>query len=151
MAHHHDIPIPKLALLGMALLLALTIFVAATAENGGIIGSGRAADETVSSMSLGFRDRVVGGGEVVNANTGQVLEVFEPGTNGFARSVLRGLVRDRRSRGIDSKNPFDRRRFADGRVALSDPLTGRTIELVSFGVDNLGVFAAYLAAGEKQS
>lgn len=151
MGHRHEIPIPKLALLGMALLLALTIFVAATAENGGVVGSKKASDNTVSSMSLGFRDRVVGGVEVINASTGQVLEVFEPGTNGFARSVLRGLVRDRRSRGIESQSPFDLRRYEDGRVTLSDPLTGRKIELVSFGIDNIAVFAAYLAAGDNQS
>lgn len=151
MGHHHDIRIPKTALLGAGLLLALTVFVSATAENGGVIVPEQATENAVSYMSLGFRDRTVGGVEVVNAETGQVLEVFEPGTNGFARSVLRGLVRDRRSRGIESQSPFDLRRHADGRVTLSDPLTGRTIELVSFGIDNLGVFAAYLTAGEKQS
>lgn len=151
MGHHHEIRIPKTALVGAGLLLALTIFVAATADNGGVIVPEQTTENTVKYMSLGFRDREVGGVEVLNASTGQVLEVFEPGTNGFARSVLRGLVRDRRSRGIESQSPFDLRRHTDGRVTLSDPLTGRTIELVSFGIDNLGVFAAYLTAGDNQS
>lgn len=151
MAHHHDIPIPKMALAGAGLLLAMTIFIAATAENGGVIAPEKATSGAVQEMTIGFRDRSIGGVEVVNADTGQVLEVFEPGTNGFARSVLRGLVRDRRLQGIESKAPFDLRRYADGRVTLTDPVTGRTIELVSFGIDNLGVFAAYLTAGENQS
>lgn len=151
MSHHHEIPVPKLALLGAGLLIALTIFVAATSNNGGVNASEKASSEAVDQMFLGFRDRDVGGVEVVNAETGAVLDVFEPGTNGFARSVLRGLVRDRRQRGIVSKDPFDLRRYADGRVTLSDPVTGRIIELVSFGKDNLGVFAAYLTVGENQS
>lgn len=151
MSHHHEIPIPKIALAGAGLLLAMTIFIAATAENGGVIVPEQAKKQALQEMLIGFRDRSIGGVEVVNAKTGQVLDVFEPGTNGFARSVLRGLVRDRRQHGIDSKDPFELRRFADGRVTLTDPVTGRIIELVSFGKDNLGVFAAYLTAGEKQS
>lgn len=151
MGHHHDIPIPRVALLGAGLLLALTIFVAATGDHGGVVAQGQRSANAELYVSLGFRDRDVGGVEVVNAKTGQVLEVFEPGTNGFARSVLRGLVRDRRARGIESQSPFDLRSHEDGRVTLSDPLTGRIIELVAFGADNVGVFAAYLTAGENQS
>jgi hypothetical protein len=38
----------------------------------------------------------------------------------------------------------------DGRLTLSDPQTGRVVDLESFGTSNSGVFARLLAADGRQ-
>jgi len=62
--------------------------------------------------------------------------------------VLRGLVRERRLSGIGSSAPFVLRRWADGRLTLEDPKTGRVIDLGAFGVTNAQAFAKLMASSE---
>ena len=68
----------------------------------------------------------------------------EPGTGGFIRSTVRSLVHIRRSKGITERTPFTLTRWDDGSLTLSDPATGRALELGGFGDDNRAVFAALL-------
>ena len=74
------------------------------------------------------------------------LAVLAPGTNGFARGVLRGLARERRRSDIGMEPPFRLARWSDGRLTLEDPTTGRRIELGAFGPTNAEVFAALMLA-----
>jgi len=88
---------------------------------------------------------------VYAASGGDVVEVLEPGTNGFVRGVLRGLARDRKLRGIGPQPPFELTRWTDGRLSLTDTATGREIELDAFGPTNVGAFARLLTAAEGNS
>lgn len=152
MSHQHDIHVPKMALIGAGLLIAVTIGLAGLSRAGFIsIETVEKASDHVVARELYFRDRVQGGIEVLAADTGSVLTVFEPGTNGFARGVLRGLVRERRAQGAGSSIPFKLVKYSDGRLNLIDPATGQEVELVSFGPTNAGVFASLLQAGETNS
>ena len=63
--------------------------------------------------------------QVTDARTGQVAASVEPGTNGFIRGTLRGLARERKRQGIGIEPPFMLTRWADGRLSLEDPTTGR--------------------------
>ena len=78
--------------------------------------------------------------------SGSMVEVLPPGTNGFARGVMRGMARERHSREIGSEPPFRLTRWSDGRLSLDDPATGRRIELDAFGPTNTAVFAHLMGA-----
>ena len=74
-----------------------------------------------------------------------IVSVIEPGQQtGFIRGVMRGLARDRRSRGIGNAPPFNLTLWRDGELSLTDSATRRSIELTAFGSTNRAAFAALL-------
>jgi putative photosynthetic complex assembly protein len=75
-----------------------------------------------------------------------LVDTLQPGTNGFVRGVLRGLVRERRAERIGPAPPFRLTRWADGRLSLDDPSTGRHVDIEVFGPTNAGAFADILIA-----
>ena len=78
---------------------------------------------------------------ISEADTGRVVDVASPGTNGFLRSTMRGLARDRKRQDLGAEAPFRLTRWADGRLSLQDEATGRSIDLGAFGPTNAAVFA----------
>ncbi len=104
---------------------------------------------TASQRLLHFEDRPDGSVAVYVSETQHPVHVLAAGTNGFARGVLRSLVRERRLHGVDAESPFRLTRWADGRLSLDDPATGVQIALDAFGPTNAGAFAALLADTEK--
>ena len=94
----------------------------------------------VQERALRFQDRVDGGITVLDARNGAVIGDVAPGTNGFLRSAMRGLVRERKREGIGPQLPFELVIRGDQRLTLEDPGTGRRIDLRSFGPTNAGVF-----------
>ena len=79
-----------------------------------------------------------------DARSGALLDTVAPGTNGFLRSTMRGLVRERKRQGLGPETPFELLGRADGRLTLVDPGTGRRVDLESFGPTNSAVFAALI-------
>ncbi len=99
----------------------------------------------VQGAALSFADRADGALIVSNSATGRVVRVIVPGEpSGFIRGVLRGLMRERRMNGDGPAAPFRLEQWADGALTLTDTLTGRVIELGSFGPDNRAAFAKLL-------
>jgi putative photosynthetic complex assembly protein len=136
-------------LLGAAALLTLSIGLAGVARLTGI-GTQRAPLSTpVDRLAIQFADRSDGAVAVLAAEDRRQIDVLAPGTNGFVRGVVRGLVRERRARGIGSEPAFQLTRWADGRLSLDDPATGRTIELGAFGPTNAEAFVQILEAGSR--
>jgi len=86
-----------------------------------------------------------GGIDVIDARTGARVDQLRPGADGFIRATLRGLARDRRSKGLGPEVPFHLALHEDGRLTLEDPALARTIELEAFGPTNSGAFARLLA------
>ena len=103
----------------------------------------------VEVRDLRFLDQPDGAVLVYDAADGRLTYTVQPGTNGFVRGVLRGLVRDRRAYHIDSGPPFRLTRWADGRLSLDDPSTGHHVDLEVFGPTNAGAFAEIFAAGGR--
>ncbi len=152
MAHHHDQHIPRGVLLAAAGLIVFAIAIAGLTRHGLISRIDSAAPaQTVMSRDLVFVDRQVGGITVLSAASGETLAVIEPGDDGFLRGVLRGLVRERRHRGLGPEKPFRLLRQSDGRLTLVDLATDRRIELVSFGPTNVEAFARFLPTEEQRS
>lgn len=136
-------PFPRFALVGAGLLIAATIIAAAVARYVGTDTFVPTA-AVVVSRDLLFQDRADGSIAIVDAADGAPVEVVAPGTNGFLRAMLRGLARDRRREDAGRALPFRLTFYADGRLTLEDPFSGRRIDLEAFGHTNEQVFARLL-------
>jgi putative photosynthetic complex assembly protein len=142
---NHPSPALPTAAIG-ALVLSALLGVAAV-RLAGVDAAQAQASPPVSERLLRFEDRADGGIAIDDAQSGRTIDEVAPGTNGFLRSAVRGLVRERKRQGIGAEPPFRLVALADGRLLLEDPGTGRQIDLRSFGPANAGVFARLLMNG----
>lgn len=140
--------IPRGLLLGAAALVGFAL-VSTTAAR--VSGTGTAefqaapvAATPVARLDLRFEDRDDGAVAVLDAGSGEVVDVLAPGTNGFVRGVMRALARERRAHEIGPSPAFRLSSWEDGRLSLEDPSTGRRIELTAFGPTNRDAFARLL-------
>ena len=100
----------------------------------------------VAQRQFRFADRADGALVVTDATTNNIAMILEPGSNsGFIRGTMRGLMRERMLHEVDRKGPVTITQWADGALTLTDPSTGRIIELGSFGATNRAAYAALLA------
>jgi putative photosynthetic complex assembly protein len=139
---------PRLPLVACAVLALCTLAGVSVVRLTGL-GSGLSeVAPMVQERALRFEDRVDGGITVLDARNGAVIGDVAPGTNGFLRSAMRGLVRERKREGIGPQLPFQLVIRSDQRLTLEDPGTGRRIDLRSFGPTNAGVFEHFLYVTE---
>jgi putative photosynthetic complex assembly protein len=146
-----NLDFPRFALITAAGVLVLTLGLAAAGSIAGIGRTELAASAEVQTRQLRFADRRDGGIDVYEGTSSRIVSVVPPATNGFLRGVLRGLARDRRLASIGQEVPFSLIRWADGRLSLEDPATGRHVPLEVFGPDNFKVFADLLTAGSTHT
>ena len=105
----------------------------------------------VKSTNLIFKDDSNGdilvevlGSETEKSSVSSVKVLRFSGEQGFLRGTLRALARDRRVRNLSPEAPFVLALDQDGRLAITDTLTNKGIDLVAFGTDNLAVFEQLL-------
>jgi putative photosynthetic complex assembly protein len=146
-------PFPKGALIAAGALIGFSL-VATAAGRIAMLNAPHtvvAGPPPSQSVALRFIDEANGAVTVQDSRDNQVVASLAPGTNGFVRGVMRGLVHDRKSRGIGSGPPFLLSRWNDGRLALEDTATGRQIDLDAFGSGNKDSFAQLLRRPGAQS
>jgi putative photosynthetic complex assembly protein len=97
---------------------------------------------------LQFTDLPSGDIAVLDHRTGQQVAQFS-GEQGFLRSTLRALARERQRESLGKEAPFLLIGRTDGRLTLQDPSTGQRIDLESFGPSNAAVFAGLRLAGTE--
>lgn len=135
---------PQLPLLGAGALVGLALLAAVAgrfAHTGNV-----AADSPMAAMrDIRVADAPDGAVLVFDAGSGAQIERLS-GENGFLRGTLRALARERRIDGVGREQAFRLTAWADGRLTLDDPATGRRLELEAFGPDNAAVFARFLPA-----
>ena len=100
---------------------------------------------------LRFEDGADGSILIYDAKHNKLIDRAAPGENNFLRGTLRGLARERKRIGVDSKPPFKLISRADGRLMLEDPSTGRYVDLGSFGNTNRETFVRLLAIADAAS
>jgi len=144
-AHAQPRSSPTLPLIAMGALLVVVLLAVAASRWLGAAPDIDAASPIVAERMLRFEDRADGGIDVIDARGGAHIDTVAPGSNGFLRSAMRGLVRERKRRGIGDTLPFELSARADGRLTLLDPGTGRRIDLEAFGPANAGAFSRLLA------
>ncbi|MCP2679504.1 photosynthetic complex assembly protein PuhC [Maricaulaceae bacterium NA33B04] len=103
-----------------------------------------ASVEPVAMVELRFEDGADGLVTVYNADTGAELAAYGMDEGVFVRSVMRGVARQRRLRGSESRDPVTLAEFPDGEMWLTDPTNEIEIFLGAFGPDNRDAFAALL-------
>jgi putative photosynthetic complex assembly protein len=145
---HTSRPFPRGPLLGAGAVVLLTLVLASVSRFTGIGAMPVEPAAPVETRVLRFEDRPDGSVVVLEAQSHNVIETLEPGTNGFVRGVMRGLVRERKAKGLSDEAPFELILWDDQRLSLRDTATEREIELVSFGITQLETFARMLHAGK---
>ncbi len=148
MAQPTEQKLPRGAVVGAGALVISSLLIVAVARLTGYDPAKPAPSAVVESYDLRFEDRPDGAVLIYDTGTpdDQPAVTLEPGTNGFVRGVLRGLVRERRADHIGPTPPFRLTHWADGRLSLDDPSTGRHVDLEVFGPTNAGAFADILTA-----
>lgn len=102
--------------------------------------------KVIAEREFRFSDRADGALVVTDATTGKVAMLLEPGSNsGFIRGTMRGIVRERMLHEVDRNGPVKITQWADGALTLTDPSTGRVLELGSFGQTNREAYAVLLS------
>jgi putative photosynthetic complex assembly protein len=139
-------PFPRGALIAAAALIGFsllaTTFVRLERLGSTAIAPVRAAP--ARAVDVRFTDEADGSVNVHDGRDGHVITTLAPGTNGFVRSVMRGLAHERKRRGIGPAQPFRISQSRDGHLALEDPATGRLIDLDAFGAPNADAFGQML-------
>jgi putative photosynthetic complex assembly protein len=138
-----------LQLLGAAALLLAVL--AATVLNRPAPGEFEARREgrALASVDLRFEDQADGGVAVRRADDGTVVAVLAPGTEGFIRATLRGLVRERRRGDLGPEKPFRLSSWAGGGLSLEDLATGRMLDIRAFGPTQVESFARLLPPAKE--
>lgn len=137
-------PYPAVPLAGMVSLVVISLVGATFAV---LNDDGRDAASPVplvASVDLYFEDHEDGSVVVREAGGGTVIDVLDPGTNGFVRATLRTLANARGTLGAGAEEPFTVGINEAGRVLLIDPVSAREIDLRAFGPTNAEAFARYL-------
>jgi putative photosynthetic complex assembly protein len=101
-----------------------------------------------TTLDIVFVDEPGGAVSLREYGSNRLVLVLQPGEDGFIRSVVRGLARERRSRGIGAEPPFRLSQWSNGRLQLEDTGTGRILDLQAFGPTNREAFARVLTAAE---
>ncbi|MEM1190191.1 MAG: photosynthetic complex assembly protein PuhC [Pseudomonadota bacterium] len=131
--------------LGILVLIALVATL--TARLTGYKPQSVAPSPVVETRLLVFTDVSRGVIEISDDDDGELLLRIGPGEEAFLRSVVRGLARQRRAIMDRRDIPFVLERLADGRLVISDAVSGERIQLNAFGAPNLAVFYKLLRSG----
>lgn len=146
-----EITVHKVPLFLMGGIVAISVVLTAGVSLGvferqAVPAEARAAAgvKPVAERSLRFFDEDDGTVRVEDGATAEVLARFGQGEGGFIRASVRSLVHQRRIRGEGSEVPFQLTQWDTGGMTLNDPVSGRSVEVSSFGPDNRAVFANLL-------
>jgi putative photosynthetic complex assembly protein len=142
--------LPRALVVGAGGLVVASLLVVSVARLTGYKPAQPPVSTVVEQYDLRFVDRTDGAVLVYSDKGDKLVDTLQPGTNGFVRGVLRGLVRERNADHIGRSPPFRLTRWADGRLSLDDPSTGRHVDLEVFGPTNAGAFADILIASSAQ-
>jgi putative photosynthetic complex assembly protein len=147
MSHdHHTAPFPRAILVIAGAAIAFTIVIAAVGRMTGAADSTPTAKPLIARDLL-FKDRADGAVVVFDAgNPADPISIVAPETNGFLRATMRGLARQRLRADASAEIPFRLTAWADGRLTLEDPTSGRRVEMEAFGITNEEAFARLLTA-----
>jgi putative photosynthetic complex assembly protein len=143
-------PFPRVALIGASALIGFSLITTTVVRlvrlNSPATPAVAVADAPSRSVAVRFIDEADGSVSVREGRTNVLITSLQPGSDGFIRSVMRGLAHDRKRRGIGPEQPFTVSQWSDGRIALQDTATGRYVDLNAFGNGNRDAFARLLPA-----
>jgi len=137
-------PFPKPVLYGAALLIAFTFGLALFARLTGQRMDWVPDADIVAKREIRFVTTAEGDIAIRDARTGAELGVYAHETNAFVRSVAHGLDIERHLADPNADAPYRIVRWSDGRVTVTDPVSGRSVELGAFGQTQVQTFSKLL-------
>ena len=81
---------------------------------------------------------------------GSILAELSPEEGGFIAGINRVIVRERTKHRVPQGSPILLQAFENGRMAITDPETGWSADLMGFGETNAAAFARLLAKTQTQ-
>jgi len=145
---------PRLPLAAASSLVVISLVAVAWIRVSGTAADtfrGESGEPVVANVELFFQDRVDGSVAVIDAMDGRMIDLLEPGTNGFLRGMLRSFARARRAIDAGPEVPFSLQQTESGRLLLSDAVTGQEIDLRAFGETNAQAFGRFLYIREERA
>ncbi len=150
--HIHDTTIPRGAFWFAGAVIATTVLAGVAVRTGLVPVAASPALERaagklkpVEARRFTFTDRTDGGLAITDLATGSPRHSLAPGgESGFIRGVIRGMSFERRKHGVGPGAPYVLELWPNGQLSLTDPSTGRSVELSAFGGTNRAAFAALL-------
>ncbi len=145
-----DRMIPKILIRSMLALVLATLAIATFA---------RVTDRPLVSMppvspvkaeaALILEADAASGAATVLLSDGAVLVQLSPEEGGFIAGVNRVIVRERTKHRVAQGAPILLQAFENGRMAITDPETGWSADLMGFGETNAAAFARLLAMTQE--
>jgi putative photosynthetic complex assembly protein len=84
------------------------------------------------------------GSATVTELDGTLIADLNPKEGGFISGVWRVIQRERTKHRVALEGPLTLVRYDNGRIAIHDPSTGWSADLMGFGIDNAKAFARLL-------
>lgn len=135
--------VPRALVRAMFGLMAFSIALVAYAQLSDHPNTGVLVEApVVESRSVTLSSRGLGSYDVFDGTT--LIASSDDPLGGFYGVVGRILERRRNLHGVDLALPVDVVRRENGHVAILDPETDFTIELIGYGADNVAAFASLL-------
>jgi putative photosynthetic complex assembly protein len=115
------------------------------------VWSGRPLESTppvspVKREAMFFLSSDISGAATVLNASGTLIADLGPEQGGFISGVHRVILFERRKAGLAEDGPVLIQAYENGRMAIIDPTTGWSADLMGFGADNAAAFAKLLAA-----
>jgi len=148
---HHGENIPRGVLIAAGVLIVFALAATYYARSTDVGAVRLPTLQAYQTLRLHFTDKDDGGIAVTNADDGALLVTLSPGSNGFLRSMVRGLARARSRGDIGAEPPFTLTRWTNGTMSLIDETTGRRVELDAFGATQAEVFANILRTAKAKA
>jgi putative photosynthetic complex assembly protein len=136
---------PTLPLAGAVALVVIAVVSVTLVRLVGPAAEVAPVGEVVSALDLRFEDGADGSVTVYEARSGERIKTIQPGEDGFVRATLRSLANARRQTGAGPDEPFSLLTTREGRLLLTDDVTGRVIDLWAFGKTNARAFSQFFS------
>lgn len=136
--------VPRVLVLAMFGLMAATLGIVTFAQLTDQPLRGVPEDSAiVAERSIILEGTHSDGVRVLDAN-GTQIAYSQDNKAGFIDVIWVGTQRNRKVAGITDNPPLNLVRLENGRIAIIDPATDWSIELIGYGADNVAAFARLL-------
>ncbi|MEL7202780.1 MAG: photosynthetic complex assembly protein PuhC [Pseudomonadota bacterium] len=145
-----DRMIPKVLIRAMLALVLATLAIATFARvTDRPLVSTPPVSPVKAEASLILEADATSGSATVLWPDGSVLVELAPQDGGFIAGVNRVIVRERTKHRVAQGAPILLQAFENGRMAITDPETGWSADLMGFGETNAAAFARLLAMTQE--
>lgn len=145
-----DRMIPKILIRSMLALVLATLAIATFARvTDRPLVSTPPVSPVKAQAALILEADAASGAATVLLSDGAILAELSPEEGGFIAGVNRVIVRERTKHRAAQGAPILLQAFENGRMAITDPETGWSADLMGFGETNAAAFARLLAMTQE--